>query len=49
MYVFNPDKADDNNSEGWVISSESCCFQSIGAIYYREVLPGELLLHLACL
>ena len=29
-------------SEGWVVSSESCCFQSIGAKYYREVQPGEI-------
>ena len=27
--------------EGWVVSSESCSFQSIGAKYYREVLPGN--------
>ncbi|XP_016278721.1 amidophosphoribosyltransferase [Monodelphis domestica] len=33
-----------NNSEteGWVVSSESCSFLSIGAVYYREVLPGEI-------
>uniref|UniRef100_W5N9F8 Amidophosphoribosyltransferase n=1 Tax=Lepisosteus oculatus TaxID=7918 RepID=W5N9F8_LEPOC len=29
-------------TEGWVVSSESCGFQSIGARYYREVLPGEI-------
>ena len=23
--------------EGYVVSSESCCFQSVGAKYYREV------------
>ncbi|CAB0010618.1 unnamed protein product [Nesidiocoris tenuis] len=28
--------------EGWVISSESCGFLSIGARYFREVLPGEI-------
>ncbi|MCL4118767.1 UNVERIFIED_CONTAM: hypothetical protein GTU68_066686, partial [Idotea baltica] len=27
---------------GWVLSSESCSFQSIGAVLYREVLPGEI-------
>ncbi|XP_041460438.1 amidophosphoribosyltransferase-like [Lytechinus variegatus] len=32
----------DDNVEGWVVSSESCSFQSIGAHYYREVLPGEI-------
>uniref|UniRef100_A0A3Q3G0P7 Amidophosphoribosyltransferase n=1 Tax=Labrus bergylta TaxID=56723 RepID=A0A3Q3G0P7_9LABR len=31
-----------HSSEGWVVSSESCSFQSIGAKYYREVLPGEI-------
>uniref|UniRef100_G3PMT8 Amidophosphoribosyltransferase n=1 Tax=Gasterosteus aculeatus aculeatus TaxID=481459 RepID=G3PMT8_GASAC len=30
------------DTEGWVVSSESCSFQSIGAKYYREVLPGEI-------
>ncbi|KAM4708922.1 amidophosphoribosyltransferase [Discoglossus pictus] len=30
------------DTEGWVISSESCSFLSIGAEYYREVLPGEI-------
>uniref|UniRef100_A0A8C4T4C3 Phosphoribosyl pyrophosphate amidotransferase n=1 Tax=Erpetoichthys calabaricus TaxID=27687 RepID=A0A8C4T4C3_ERPCA len=30
------------DTEGWVVSSESCSFQSIGARYYREVLPGEI-------
>ncbi|XP_028932973.1 amidophosphoribosyltransferase [Ornithorhynchus anatinus] len=29
-------------TEGWVVSSESCSFLSIGAVYYREVLPGEI-------
>ncbi|XP_036889958.1 amidophosphoribosyltransferase isoform X2 [Sturnira hondurensis] len=29
-------------TEGWVVSSESCSFLSIGARYYREVLPGEI-------
>uniref|UniRef100_T1IGS5 Amidophosphoribosyltransferase n=2 Tax=Strigamia maritima TaxID=126957 RepID=T1IGS5_STRMM len=28
--------------DGWVISSESCAFQSIGAEYFREVAPGEI-------
>ncbi|XP_064636847.1 amidophosphoribosyltransferase-like [Lineus longissimus] len=28
--------------EGWVVSSESCSFQAIGAKYYREILPGEI-------
>ncbi|XP_065333562.1 amidophosphoribosyltransferase-like [Cloeon dipterum] len=30
------------DAEGWVISSESCGFLSIGARYEREVLPGEI-------
>lgn len=29
-------------AEGWVISSESCGFLSIGARYEREVQPGEI-------
>nr|XP_003221628.2 PREDICTED: amidophosphoribosyltransferase [Anolis carolinensis] len=29
-------------TEGWVVSSESCSFLSIGAEYYREVMPGEI-------
>lgn len=28
--------------EGWVVSSESCGFLSIGARYEREVYPGEI-------
>ena len=28
--------------DGYVVSSESCSFPSIGASYYREVLPGEI-------
>ncbi|CAH1267498.1 PPAT [Branchiostoma lanceolatum] len=28
--------------EGWVVSSESCSFQSLGAVYQREVQPGEI-------
>ncbi|XP_068968524.1 amidophosphoribosyltransferase-like isoform X1 [Bombus flavifrons] len=33
---------DDDEAEGWVISSESCGFLSIGARYVREVFPGEI-------
>lgn len=29
-------------ADGWVISSESCGFLSIGARYDREVQPGEI-------
>lgn len=32
----------EGDTEGWVVSSESCSFQSIGAKYYREVQPGEI-------
>lgn len=35
-------KADSDKAEGWVISSESCGFLSIGARYVREVYPGEI-------
>ena len=40
IYIFAGEKS--GESEGWVVSSESCCFQSIGAKYYREVQPGEI-------
>ncbi|NWU99284.1 PUR1 Amidophosphoribosyltransferase, partial [Upupa epops] len=33
---------DNSETEGWVVSSESCSFLSIGAEYHREVLPGEI-------
>ncbi|CAH1401931.1 unnamed protein product [Nezara viridula] len=36
------DHQNDNEADGWVISSESCGFLSIGARYVREVLPGEI-------
>ncbi|XP_046831204.1 amidophosphoribosyltransferase-like isoform X3 [Vespa crabro] len=36
------DSDDDDEAEGWVISSESCGFLSIGARYVREVFPGEI-------
>ena len=32
----------ESNSLGWVVSSESCAFHSIGAELCREVLPGEI-------
>ncbi|CRK89597.1 CLUMA_CG003246, isoform A [Clunio marinus] len=32
----------DDDTDGWVISSESCGFLSIGARYEREVEPGEI-------
>lgn len=35
-------KPEDAPAEGWVISSESCGFLSIGARYVREVEPGEI-------
>ncbi|GAB1609570.1 amidophosphoribosyltransferase-like [Argonauta hians] len=28
--------------DGWLVSSESCSFQAVGAKYVREVLPGEI-------
>jgi amidophosphoribosyltransferase len=33
----------DSETEGWVVSSESCSFTSIGAKYYREVIPGKFI------
>lgn len=35
-------KVEDAPAEGWVVSSESCGFLSIGARYVREVEPGEV-------
>jgi len=32
----------DDVTEAWVVSSESCAFPSIGARYFREVVPGEM-------
>lgn len=37
FFIFSVKK-----EEGWVISSESCGFLSIGARYVREVYPGEI-------
>ncbi|XP_044731299.1 amidophosphoribosyltransferase-like isoform X2 [Chrysoperla carnea] len=34
---------DETQAEGWVISSESCGFLSVGARYVREVYPGEII------
>lgn len=37
-------ECDENlEAEGWVVSSESCGFLSIGAQYVREVFPGEII------
>uniref|UniRef100_A0A1A9WFN2 Amidophosphoribosyltransferase n=1 Tax=Glossina brevipalpis TaxID=37001 RepID=A0A1A9WFN2_9MUSC len=36
-------KVKEATAEGWVISSESCGFLSIGARYVREVEPGEII------
>ncbi|XP_071787673.1 amidophosphoribosyltransferase-like [Asterias amurensis] len=41
---YNADSKDqENNVEGWIVSSESCSFQAMGAQYYREVQPGEII------
>ncbi|XP_036751069.1 amidophosphoribosyltransferase isoform X3 [Manis pentadactyla] len=39
---INDKEKKSSETEGWVVSSESCSFLSIGARYYREVLPGEI-------
>ncbi|XP_031430266.1 amidophosphoribosyltransferase [Clupea harengus] len=39
---FHSSGGGEGDTEGWVVSSESCSFQSIGAKYYREVQPGEI-------
>uniref|UniRef100_A0A1B6E634 Amidophosphoribosyltransferase n=1 Tax=Clastoptera arizonana TaxID=38151 RepID=A0A1B6E634_9HEMI len=38
-----PINSKEDRAEGWVISSESCGFLSIGARYVREVYPGEII------
>ena len=38
---FADDPKKEQMVDGWVVSSESCSFNSIGAKYFREVLPGE--------
>ena len=38
--MFAECEGEEDEMEGWVVSSESCSFQAIGARYYREVLPG---------
>uniref|UniRef100_A0A182R7J2 Amidophosphoribosyltransferase n=1 Tax=Anopheles funestus TaxID=62324 RepID=A0A182R7J2_ANOFN len=40
--AYRHEKIDKLPAEGWVISSESCGFLSIGARYVREVQPGEI-------
>ncbi|XP_042875268.1 amidophosphoribosyltransferase-like isoform X2 [Penaeus japonicus] len=37
------DMAASETDLGWVLSSESCAFQSIGATLIREVFPGEII------
>ncbi|XP_077983565.1 amidophosphoribosyltransferase-like [Glandiceps talaboti] len=39
---YSESKSGENDIEGWVVSSESCSFQSIGAKYHREIKPGEI-------
>lgn len=41
IFCFVDNSLKDQVVDGWVVSSESCSFNSIGAKYYREVLPGE--------
>lgn len=43
IFCFVDNSLKDQVVDGWVVSSESCSFNSIGAKYYREVLPGEFL------
>lgn len=40
--AMNGETGDNDDCEGWVISSESSGFLSIGARYLREVEPGEI-------
>ena len=52
IFIFYPaifeitdctDPSDPQDTVGWVVSSESCSFGGIGARYYREVLPGNII------
>jgi amidophosphoribosyltransferase len=31
-------------SGGWIIASETCCFDLVDAVFYRDVKPGEMLI-----
>ncbi|KAK7489850.1 hypothetical protein BaRGS_00018872 [Batillaria attramentaria] len=33
---------EESDIDGWVVSSESCSFNAVGAAYYRDVMPGEI-------
>ncbi len=37
-------KVHDNGNEGWVVASETCALDLIGAEYIRDVEPGEVLI-----
>uniref|UniRef100_A0A8C4MEA7 Glutamine amidotransferase type-2 domain-containing protein n=1 Tax=Equus asinus TaxID=9793 RepID=A0A8C4MEA7_EQUAS len=39
---INDKEKNSSETEGWAVSSEPCSFLSVGARYYREVLPGEI-------
>lgn len=43
VIALDGDCDDTREAEGWVVSSESCGFLSIGAQYVREVFPGEII------
>lgn len=36
-------KKTDSHDEGWVVASETCAFDIIGATYVRDVRPGEII------
>lgn len=40
--IPSSDSGSSDGADGWVVSSESCSFQSVGAMYHREVEPGEI-------
>lgn len=42
IFLFAAESVEDVDAEGWVISSESCGFLSIGARYMREVYYYQL-------
>lgn len=43
VLALSEDCDENREADGWVVSSESCGFLSIGAQYVREVYPGEII------